>query len=220
MVTLNGLTVEEALRAEIADAREKQRQAQEIMRLAELDVKRFGDYADHMEKALELRKELGHNGHIPIDRERLFKQSTWANLKMIMEGNKGILVVNEAVSLLSNMKVFNDREHARHTIYSTIHNHRDSLEKVRDGVYRLREMGNVEQKHTQVDLNNPMSFQDGVAKALQDAHGEPLSSTEIWHRMQVMGIKSNAKKPLGWIDWSAKKVHAEKVAPHTWRWNG
>jgi len=223
MVTVNGLTLEEAIRADIADARAKQKRAQEAMTQAELDVKRFGDYADMLERALQLRKELvsiRYNGHASLDAEQFHKQSIWVSLKAIMDASKGILVVNDAVSFLTEMKVFSDREEARHSVYSTIHNHQHDLDKVRPGIYRLK--GVTTPHYTldknKPDLKNPMGFRVGVARVLQDASDQPLERKEIWKRMQAIGIKSRSKNPLGWVDWMAKQIHAEKVAPHTWRW--
>jgi hypothetical protein len=223
MVTVNGLTLEEAMLADIADARAKQQRAQEVMTEAELDVKRFGDYADALERALQLRKEfvgVRYNGHTPLDAEQFRKQSIWASLKAIIDAGKGILVVNDAVSFLTEMKVFHDREQARHSVYSTIHNHRHELAKVRPGIYRLK--GVATPHYTldkdKPDLKNPMGFRVGVAKVLQDAAGQPLERNEIWKRMQAIGMKSHSKNPLGWVDWMAKQIGAEKVAPHTWRW--
>ena len=223
MVMKNGLTIEEMMQAEIDEARAKQQHAQEALKQAELEAKQFGEYADILEKGLQLRQELlavRYNGHTPLHAEQFLKQSTWNSLKMIMDSNKGILVVNDAVSFLTEMKAFSDREEARHSIYSTIHNHQNDLDKVRPGIYRLK--GVATPHYTldkdKPDLKNPMGFRLGVARVLQDASGQPLERTEIWRRMQAIGIKSRSKNPLGWVDWMAKQTEAEKVAPHTWRW--
>jgi hypothetical protein len=66
---------------------------------------------------------------------------------------------------------------------------------------------------------NPISFAKGVIKILQDAHGEALRSDEIWKRMQVLGIRSNAKNPVDWVDWSAQNGGAKRgELPRTWVW--
>ena len=137
-----GNEIEKMVQAEINEARAKQKSAQEGVRgVAPNKANQFGEYADILEKGLQLRKELmavRYNGHTPLHAEQFLKQSTWKSLKRIMDGNKGILVVNDAVSFLTEMKVFSDREGARRSIYSTIHNHQHDFAKVRSGIYRLR----------------------------------------------------------------------------------
>ncbi len=228
MIMTNGLTFEEEMQAEINEARAKQRrvqetikQAQETIKQAELEIKQYGDYADMMERTLQLRKNLltvRHNGHMTSDVEHYLKQSTWDNLLTIMKSNNRILVVNDAVGFLVSMKFFADRDHARHTIYSTIYHHKKELDQVRKGIYQLRETGKAQQKDIRANLRNPISFERGIAKVLQDAHGEPLHRDEIWSRMQAIGVRSRSKDPIQWIDWNARQVHAERVAPHVWRW--
>jgi hypothetical protein len=64
-----------------------------------------------------------------------------------------------------------------------------------------------------------ISFKKGFIAVLEQARGEALIDTEIWRRMQEMGVVSNAQRPLGFIGLTAKRVpDAEKVAARTWRW--
>jgi hypothetical protein len=134
-----------------------------------------------------------------------------------MNSNNGILVVNDAVSFLVDMKVFSDREHARNTIYSTIYNRKNELTKVREGIYQMKNIHLGPKEHS-VRLNNPIAFKPGVSKILQEAKGEALGRVEIWKRMQALGIKSKSSDPLGWVDFTARQIKAESVAPHVWRW--
>ncbi|MBU2608689.1 MAG: hypothetical protein KKF26_05155 [Chloroflexi bacterium] len=67
-------------------------------------------------------------------------------------------------------------------------------------------------------VKNPMGFARTVIKVLQDAHGEPIHSEEIWRRMQAAGFVSKAKDPAGWVDFAARNNGAVKVEPRTWRW--
>ena len=67
--------------------------------------------------------------------------------------------------------------------------------------------------------NGSISFRKGFMAVLEQARGEALIDTEIWRRMQEMGVISNAQRPLGFIGLTAKRVpSAEKVAARTWRW--
>lgn len=225
MVMVNGLTLEEAILEEIKDARNKQEKAEDIREQAEKDIKYWSEYADALEKSLELRKQHGNlsnqNNYRFLDAEQLKKQSTWRNLQDIMLANKGVLVVIDATNFLVDVKVFTDKDHARNLIYSTLWAHKKDVEKVRSGVYRSKEMrnliahGQLEPK-TELKLGNTMSFRTGVERVLKEAQGEPMYASDIWQKMQSMGIRSTAKDPIGWVDWTARQLHAEKIAPHQW----
>ena len=66
-----------------------------------------------------------------------------------------------------------------------------------------------------------VSFRKGTLTVLQQARGEPLVDEEIWHRMQDMGVKSDSKNPLGFVNLVAgRSEDVEKVASRTWRWVG
>ena len=64
-----------------------------------------------------------------------------------------------------------------------------------------------------------ISFRKGFAEVLRQARGEPLIDTEIWTRMQALGVQSDAKRPVGFIGLTAKRVaEVEKLDAHTFRW--
>ena len=220
---VSGITWEEDTLARAQEARAKQKQALGIIAEKQTEAKTLADYAEVLEKAVALAREqkavtLKGTVHM-FDPEHLRAQSTWNSLLELISRNNGLLVVLDAVAMLVDAKVFRDREHARNVIYSTLYAHKNDINKVRAGMYRLKDMKEATKQFVlQDNLNNPMSFDKGVSKVLRDANGEALHRTEIWRRMQLIGIKSNAKKPEEWIDWSAKNLKAEKVASHVWRW--
>ena len=66
-----------------------------------------------------------------------------------------------------------------------------------------------------------VSFRKGEIMVLQQARGEPLVDEEIWRRMQDVGVKSDSKNPLGFVNLTAKGLDdVERVSPKTWRWVG
>ena len=66
-----------------------------------------------------------------------------------------------------------------------------------------------------------MSFPKGLKEVLRQAGGEPLMDTEIWERMQKLGIHSNAKNPVNFVSLHSNRVpEIEKTAPRTYRWVG
>ncbi len=232
---INRLTLEEARLAEVHEARAKQRRAEDIKSQADIEIKYWAEYADILEKGLELRKRqnsLGnHNGYKSLNAEQLRTQSTWKNLQDIMIANKGILVALDAVTTLVDAKVFTDREHARNAVYSTLNAHKKDTQWVREGVYQLKDPQSTEHAEHKRSLakkkqakssvprpHNSMSFQAGVGKVIRDANGETLEEQEIWRRAQSLGITSNAKDPVSWVHWAARNEGAERLGAHSWRW--
>ncbi len=66
-----------------------------------------------------------------------------------------------------------------------------------------------------------ISFKKGTAEVLKQARGEALHAKDIWERMQAMGVRSNAKNPVGWVNReTGKHPNIEKDGPKTWRWAG
>ena len=67
-----------------------------------------------------------------------------------------------------------------------------------------------------------LGFDAGVVEVLRQARGESLTQPEAWERMKLLGVRSNARNPVGWVGRSAKKLteagRAEKTGPKTWRW--
>ena len=63
-----------------------------------------------------------------------------------------------------------------------------------------------------------ISFKEGLLEVLRQARGQPLHAKEIWHRMSVLGVTSNARRPEGFVSMHANKIEGiEKVAPATFR---
>jgi hypothetical protein len=218
---VNGITFEEELAARIEKTENKRNQLLTLIAQKTKEANHLEEYEKALRKVLEMSKiqqSSVSTGHPVLDPEILRKQSTWENLLEIMSANNGVLSVMEAVKILTEANVFNDREHARNVIYSTLYNHSGSLQKIRKGVYRFQERGTTKGK-TNVRLNNPISFEPAIARVLRDANGQPLHAKEIWQRMQSLGVRSNSKDPAGWVDRIARKIsNAERVASKTWRW--
>ena len=64
-----------------------------------------------------------------------------------------------------------------------------------------------------------ISFNNGFIEVVRQARGEPLYAPELWRRMQEIGVRSDAKNPLGIIAFTAKRFQdVAKVGPRTWRW--
>src|SRR6266545_8039900 len=68
-----------------------------------------------------------------------------------------------------------------------------------------------------------MSLRSAVLKALRDARGEPLTSKELWIRVQEMGAGTKSKDPEAMMDLVAYNLKSrggapiEKIRPRTWR---
>ena len=68
-------------------------------------------------------------------------------------------------------------------------------------------------------MKGTISFRKAEVQVLQEARGESVQDVEIWRRMQVLGAKSDAKNPLGFVNLVARGLEkVEKVAAKTWRW--
>ena len=64
-----------------------------------------------------------------------------------------------------------------------------------------------------------LSFRAGLIQVLLEARGQELEDTVIWERMQALGVRSNAKRPAGFIGLTVKRVpQIEKVTSRTFRW--
>ena len=65
-----------------------------------------------------------------------------------------------------------------------------------------------------------LSFRAGLISVLQEAKGEILPDKEIWKRMQVKGVVSEAKRPEGFISLHQKKIsQIEKIGTNRYKWN-
>jgi hypothetical protein len=132
------LTWEELTVARFNEAKAKLKEYEDRLKQDQMEVDYWTKYLSAIDAVLTLAQK--QNERKPIHSEQLLTKTTWDNLTMIMKANKGILVVGEAVSFLVEAKVFNDREHARNVIYSTLYAHKQDVHKVRPGVYRFIEL--------------------------------------------------------------------------------
>lgn len=68
-----------------------------------------------------------------------------------------------------------------------------------------------------------ISLRRSIRQVLLDAHGEPLTADEILRRIEAMGARTEAKDPVGVVDFAAYSLKLsglplEKVGRRTWRW--
>ena len=137
---VNGITWEEETQARLRQAREKQKQAEEICKQSEIEANHLKEYANALEKVLELDRQqrgIKANGQHIFDPEHLRTQSVRNSLIEIASANNGLLVVVEAIPILMDAGVFTDREHARNSIYSNLNHYKKQFKKERPGVYRF-----------------------------------------------------------------------------------
>ncbi len=213
----NGITWEEELLTRIREARDKQTQAQEAIRQVKSDVKYWDEYATALERAMQLYREkqgIKINGHQTLDAERLRTQSTWANLVDIISANNGLLVVIEATTALVDAGVFRDREHARNVIYSTLNSHKRDVERVRQGVYQLRNRSDIKKKTTTKRSPNPQKQRGNsglrqVVKDLKEANPQ-ITMKEVLNHLLKTGFDFKGKKPgnavnMVWVYWGYSK---------------
>jgi len=142
---VNGTTWEEQTIARLRYARERQKQAGVVRRQSEKDEKYWQEYADSLEKVMELERQQGvvkANGYPILDPEHLRRQSVRENLIEVSKANNGLLVVNEAVTILVDADVFVDRESARNSIYANLYHNRRFFKKKRPGIYQLSTIPN------------------------------------------------------------------------------
>ena len=115
-------------------------------------------------------------------------------------------------------------------IRAKIARHDEELKALKDMLrgyeawFRLQSMNDTQQLRMPVSNRSrpkgSISFLAGCQTVLQQAHGEALVDTEIWERMQRLGVQSNAKKPVAWIAILPKRdPRIEKLDSHTFRWN-
>jgi hypothetical protein len=128
----NSITWEEETLSRIKDARLKQKQMYEESEQKKKESIRWGEIADTLQKAIDLTRQKQVE---PYLWEALKTQSTWKNLLYLAKANKGLIAIKDAVTILVEAKVFNDREHARNVIYSTLYSHKNGAKRVREGLY-------------------------------------------------------------------------------------
>lgn len=140
---VNGIrtTWEEETSAILQEAKGKMNLlAHEKMRI-DGEVSRLTVYIDALEKVLELTRQqrsVKGDGQAAFDPEKFLKQSVKDSLIDIASKYDGLLVVNDAVTILVEAKVFADREHARNSIYSNINHYKKRFPKERPGIYRFK----------------------------------------------------------------------------------
>ena len=79
----------------------------------------------------------------------------------------------------------------------------------------------ISHEDTKSKSKGTMSFRAGLVHVLKEVPGEALDVDEIWERMQNLGVRSDAKRPTGFIGLTKKRVpEIEKVSPRLFRWIG
>lgn len=213
----NGITWEEELLTRIREARDKQTQAQETIKQVEGDVKYWDEYATALERAMQLYREkqgIKISGRQTLDAERLRTQSTWANLVDIISANNGLLVVIDATTALVDAGVFRDREHARNVIYSTLNSHKGDVERVRRGVYQLRNRNDIKKKPTTkrsptLQKQRVNSGIRQVVKDLKEANPQ-ITMKEVLNHLLKTSFDFKGKNPghavnMAWVYWGYSK---------------
>jgi len=158
-----------------------------------------------------------------IDHNNFSNISLREALRYIGKLNNNTIVVKNAVKLMKDANLFGNPDNAASVVYAILNRSPEFL-KIGSGMFRLLPKAQVPaiRKPTipkiRPPISNYISFKNAVTKVLKDANGEPLSCKEIWKRMQTLGVNSNAKNPVAWVNRLAKDVGAEKYAPQTWRW--
>jgi len=175
------------------ESNNKLKDAQNTLEKAQHAIEHWQKYVKALENVLELAKHPVSGQISPDEVEKVFGGSTWDNLKIVMNGSKGILSVQEAVSFLVHVKFFTDREHARNVIYSTLNAHANDVVKISPGVYRLIEVGDMK----------PLIKDDGNNQKV--VKKKVVNKQYVPRRMRVNNHVSEVVE-------AAKKLHPE--------WNG
>jgi len=193
-------------------------------RLSELD-----EESNTLDKMIDIyRRRIGSNyakSVSNIEHKDFNNKSLREVLQYIAKLNNNTLVVKEAVKLMKGANLFGNPANAASVVYSIL---KRSPEFSRIGTGTFRLLSKIEMLKPLPDiataspirssLHNPISFEKAIIKVLQDANGESLRGDEIWKRMQGLGVKSNSKNPVGWVNRIASIIGAEKVGPKIWRW--
>lgn len=110
------------------------------------------------------------------------------------------------------------------TELSRIEKQREALQDILQGYESWFELPGAQQLELNVKApirKGTMSFPKGLREVLRQAGGEPLMDTEIWERMQRLGVRSNAKNPVNFVSLHSNRVPGiEKTATRTYRWVG
>jgi hypothetical protein len=210
------ITWEEETLDKIKEAREKQQEARNLIKRSQDDEKFWGEYADALEKGLELERErykIHPNGSHILQPDHFKQQSIWNSLVDIMKVNNGTLVVNNAVTFLIEAELFSEREKARNVIYSTLYSHKKHVYKIRPGVYRLgndvvrsRKPVGKSTTHSHRVHTNIVS----VVKRLKEDNPQ-MTKNEVVNHLIETGFDFKGKNPPGSVNmaWVRLGYHKE-----------
>jgi hypothetical protein len=141
MVNGNRITWEEETNAKFQKVIEEISQMRNHIAHENSELAKKTEYAEALQKVLEFNRQarsVKGDGKASFDPEKFLKQSVKDSLIEIAAANEGLLVVNDAVTILVKANLFSDRDHARNQIYSNIGHYKKLFKKERAGVYRLR----------------------------------------------------------------------------------
>lgn len=102
-----------------------------------VEIQKWQEYIESLEKALKLEKQWHESRECILVPEHLRQQSTWNNLQKISCANHGLLCVVDAVTIFVEAAVFLNRKDARNNIYSTLFYHKNSIQRIRKGIYQI-----------------------------------------------------------------------------------
>ena len=215
---VNGVTWEELTQTRLLEAKKKQERAKDMAKQAELEANRLDLYIKTLEKVLELDKQQSSvtvYDDKSLNPDKLLKQSTWQNLCAIMDINNGLLVVIDAVDFLVQAKAFNDRDHARNVIYSTLHSHKKDIDWVRKGVYRRRQHGERPRKRAKAKKATP-SLKRAI---LEVKRANPtFTKADVTRALVKSGFNFKGKNPgravnLAWLNMGYAKKEPVQQKP-------
>jgi len=215
---VNGITWEDQTLAKLNEAKAKQKEAEAKIEEAEREIEHWKEYVATLQKILELSKEKQLDSYFV---ERLRKQSTWNNLVDIMQSQKGLLSVIDAVSILVDAKVFNDREHARNVIYSTLYSHKNDLHKIQEGVYQLVDKSTHAQISTKrrVKKKAPKRHLPELKQIIVDlkTKNPNITRQDIENMLQKQGFdfKGNSPKKAIYGIWLGMGYANKEIESHT-----
>jgi len=220
----NGITWEEETRLRLDEARDKQMQEESKLLQAQSAIQFWAQYANALEKMLELDKEkpgVSSNGN-HLNTEGMRKQSTWNNLVAIMNTNNGLLVAVDATTILVEAGVFQEREHARNVIYSTLYSHKKDVEKIREGVYRLHKRSDTnkntaKESRTNTKKQRTISGVRQVVKDLKELNPQ-MTQKQVLDYLLNKGFDFKGKNPgnavnMAWVRLGYSKEGKQQSLP-------
>jgi len=137
---VNGATWEEEALARLRNARQEIRNLEEQRKQVDQEATHWVQYADALEKVLEWeqqRRTVTVDGEQAFDPEGLRKKSVREALIEIAGRNNGLLVVQDALSILLRVGAVQERDQGRNAIYSALNYAKADFRRERPGVYRL-----------------------------------------------------------------------------------